>query len=136
MAPFRKLKIALDFDRTFTSDIDFWRFFVHMAARRGHSVLCVTGRTDTPESRQELTTLFGVSALSRLTDLVFCDHAPKRQAALAAGHTVDIWIDDLPEGVGAAGKRVFKQLESMFPVCETLPVFHKDAISPTSVWTP
>lgn len=136
MTPYRLLTIALDFDRTFTSDIEFWRLMVLCAVKRGHRVLCVTGRTDTPYSRLEIATLFGEETFKRLHDLVFCDHAPKRAATLARGYTIDIWIDDMPEGIAATDKKVFQQLEDMFPVCETLPVFTKRAVHPSKIWTP
>ena len=128
--------MALDFDRTFTSDVEFWRFFVRMAVKRGHEVLCVTGRSPTPTGRLELLTVMGEPTLKLLKDLIFCDHAPKRMRTLAQGYHVDIWIDDLPEGVGAADRGVFKALEEIYPVCETLPVFGKNAIDPVKVWTP
>lgn len=136
MTPYRLLTIALDFDRTFTSDVEFWRLFVALAARRGHHVLCVTGRTDTPYSRLEMLNVFGPETFKLLHDCVFCDHAPKRAITLQRGYVIDIWIDDLPEGVGAADKSVFKKLETLFPVCETLPVFNKDAVSTNKIWLP
>lgn len=136
MTPFRATTIALDFDRTFTSDVEFWRFFIKHAVRRGHTVLCVTGRTETQYSKLELATLFGADVFPLLAGCIFCDHSPKRAATLARGYTVDIWIDDLPEGVGATDKKVFQQLEDMFPVCETLPVFTKRAVDPNKVWMP
>ena len=128
--------MALDFDRTFTSDVEFWRFFVLMAVTRGHEVLCVTGRTPTPQGRMELVTVMGEQTLKLLKDLIFCDHSPKRQRTRDLGYLVDIWIDDLPEGVGATDRSVFRALEELYPVCETLPVFNKKAVDPIKVWTP
>jgi hypothetical protein len=136
MTPFRRMLMALDFDRTFTGDVEFWRFFVHMAAMRGHKVLCVTGRTPTPTGRAELMNVFGEQTLKLLTDLIFCDHSPKRKRTLELGYKVDIWIDDMPEGVGAADRSVFRALEELYPVCETLPVFSKKAVDPVRIWTP
>lgn len=136
MTPYRRLIIALDFDRTFTSDIEFWRLFVALAAKRGHTVLCVTGRTDTPHSRLELLNVFGEQTFKLLRDCIFCDHAPKRAITRQRGYLIDIWVDDLPEGVGAADKSVFRQLEDTYPVCETLPVFGKKTVDPRKIWTP
>ena len=136
MTPFRATTIAIDFDRTFTSDVEFWRFFIKHAVQRGHTVLCVTGRTESTYSKLEMATLFGAEVFHLLTGCIFCNHSPKRAATLARGYTVDIWIDDMPEGIGATDKKVFQQLEDMFPVCETLPVFTKRAVDPVKVWTP
>lgn len=84
----------------------------------------------------ELITVMGEQTIKLLKDLIFCDHSPKRQRTRDLGYLVDIWIDDLPEGVGAADRSVFRALEELYPVCETLPVFAKKAVNPIKVWTP
>ena len=134
MNPYRRTLIALDFDRTFTSDIDFWRGFVEMAIARQHSVICVTGRTDSPISRAELARVFGLHTFSRLTQCIFCNHTPKRAAVLARGYNVDIWIDDLPEGVGAKDSNEFREFERSFCVFETLPVLDGNNVNNRTVW--
>ena len=136
MTPYRPTTIALDFDRTFTSDVEFWRFFIQHAVKRGHKVICVTGRTESAFSRHELLTTFGPATYAMLTSCIFCNHSPKRERTRALGYTIDIWIDDMPEGIGATDEQVFKKLEDMFPVCETLPVFGIGAVDPVNVWTP
>lgn len=136
--PFRLTNVAVDFDRTFTSDVEMWRFLVECMVYRGHSVFCVTGRTDTPYSRLEIARLFGEQTFKRLSALIFCNHSPKRETTLRLGYKIDIWIDDLPEGVGATDRSVFKKLEDLFPVCETLPLFGRGNtdVHPHTIWTP
>jgi hypothetical protein len=129
MNPYRKTTIAIDFDRTFTSDIDFWRGVIALAVTRGHDVLCVTGRTDSTASRAEIARVFGPYIFSRLKCCIFCNHSPKRAVVLSHGYKVDIWIDDLPEGVGAKDAQAFQQLEREFCVFETLPILDGNPVS-------
>jgi hypothetical protein len=99
-------------------------------------VLCVTGRNESAFTRRELFSVFGAQTYSLLHDVIFCNHSPKRDRTLALGYKIDIWIDDMPEGIGATDKIVFEKLEDMFPVCETLPVFTKGNVDPNKVWMP
>jgi hypothetical protein len=93
-------------------------------------VLCVTGRTDSARSRAELGRVFGPYAFSLLTRCIFCNHEPKRAAARARGYSVDVWIDDLPEGIGAADTAAFRAFEGQFCVFETLPVLDDNLVCP------
>lgn len=132
--PWRKTVIALDFDRTFTSDIEFWRLMVILAVERGHTVICVTGRTDSERSRTEMRALFGERVFAKLSSLIFCNHCPKRDCAANQGWEVDIWIDDFPEAVGAPSRDAIEKMENVHKVYETLPVFDIKNVHPTNVW--
>lgn len=98
------LTISLDFDQTFTAAPGLWRSFIADATARGSRVVCVTRREDTPENRDAITTAFG-DLYDALGGLVLCGpSAQKRDAAEAAGLSVDIWIDDTPETIPSSGE--------------------------------
>lgn len=96
------LTISLDYDQTFTAAPGLWRSFIADATARGSRVICITRREDTVENRDAVQAGFG-DAFNALGGLVLCGpDAQKRDAAEAAGLTVDIWIDDNPETIPGA----------------------------------
>jgi hypothetical protein len=97
------LKIAIDFDSTFTADCQLWKEFILNAQKRGHTVICVSARRNEFSHRQELT-----AALPEGVEILLSYGTPKRMYAEAFGHHVDIWIDDMPEAIPTK-----KQLEAM-----------------------
>lgn len=136
MTPHRKTTIALDFDCTFTADIEFWRLFVQLCAKRGHAVVLVTARYDTPENHALVRDVIGAPTVRLLSGLVFTSRGPKRPRAAARGYKIDIWIDDLPEFVGSANLELLETLRSQQSIHETLPVVEIGAVDPDTVWQP
>lgn len=88
------MTFGLDYDGTFTEDRSLWLSFIANARTRGHLVICVTNRW----LRQPLpeADAFNFDAV------IYAADRPKRRAAIEAGMTVDVWIDDLPEAIGTA----------------------------------
>jgi HK97 family phage prohead protease len=97
------LVISLDYDRTFTAAPGMWRSFVALAYERGNTVICISRREETEQNVEEIRSAF---AGTDVTDIVLCGHTTqKRDAAAARGISVDVWIDDYPEGIVALETR-------------------------------
>ena len=118
----RKVAIALDFDRTFTSDVEFWREFVKRAVARGHKVYCVTCRTHNLRNCDEVSRLFGTDVFSLLSSCVFTNHLPKRIVCEEQGIHIDIWIDDTPDFITAKDAEEIQQVQRERNTHETLPI--------------
>lgn len=88
------MRIALDWDDTWTRDNVFWAAFVHSAIRKGHEVRIVTFRRPSgiPEIEQELKAF----TLDNLP-VIATNHVSKRAACRALGWEPQVWIDDMPE---------------------------------------
>lgn len=89
------LTIAIDFDDTFMADPGLWELFIRLARCLGHTVICVTARRGKfLEDRQEVE-----QALPAGVKAYFSYDTPKRTYMASQGVEVDIWIDDIPEGI-------------------------------------
>jgi len=86
--------IAIDFDDTFTADRDLWSGFIRTAEVAGHTVVCVTARSDTPSDTDYISRTF--KAWDCVVDVVFTDRGSKLDAMEQRGLAVDIWIDNNP----------------------------------------
>jgi hypothetical protein len=76
------MKIALDYDNTFTRDPDLWICFVGMAYMRGHEVTIVTSRNEA--------TPVPVTGI----EVIYCAFKAKDQH-----YDADVWIDDDPKHI-------------------------------------
>ncbi len=81
--------IALDYDLTFTADPEGWRAVVELMTARGHRFVCVTGREQPP----------GVDEPRIPMPIVCAGSELKQRAAVRAGYSVDVWIDDCPGAI-------------------------------------
>lgn len=79
------MKIALDYDGTYTADPELWEEFARLAIARGHSVTIVTLRTPAEKVHTYFTDAVPV---------VYCSRTAKRNHFIA-----DIWIDDSPRWI-------------------------------------
>lgn len=82
------MKLALDFDNTFTAEPAFWQTFITFASEWGHSVVLVTARCETKDGiNWDALTMNWAPC-----PIIWCDGKPKREVAKG----IDIWIDDDP----------------------------------------
>ena len=73
--------IAIDYDNTYTADPEWWDEVIRSGQERGHTIVCVTGRTEPPN----------------LPIRVICaGDEYKRDAVRRSGLRIDVWIDDEP----------------------------------------
>lgn len=80
------MKIALDYDGTYTNDPLLWDKFIDSCQLRDHEVMVVTFRgDDTPIDHYIPVNIFYTAA------------HPKRAFMENLGIDIDVWIDDLPE---------------------------------------
>ena len=78
------MRIALDYDGTYTADPELWEAFIHNAHAAGHEVVCVTMRY--PHE--------GAPGIP--CRVVFTSRLAKWRAMIERGEPVDVWIDDQP----------------------------------------
>jgi hypothetical protein len=84
------MKIALDFDDTYTRDPALWDVFILNAQQRGHDIRIVTFRKTTMRDPV-------LDALSRKMPVIYTGYQQKRPYCNAHDFVVDVWIDDTPD---------------------------------------
>ena len=88
----KKLKIALDFDDTYTAHTLLWDAFLQMCEQAGHEVYCVTARYD-----NEFEAPLVESHLSgKVKEIFYTGRKAKIDFMEHRGVYIDIWIDDNP----------------------------------------
>lgn len=80
------MRIALDYDGTYTRDPQLWDQFIGSCAGAGHELVCVTMRY--PEE-----------AISPPCEVVYTSREAKLPFMVALGRKPDVWIDDNPHWI-------------------------------------
>lgn len=75
------MRIALDYDGTYTADPVLWDAFIAQAQGHGHEVICITMRHEHEE-------------IAMPCRVIYTSRQAKKPAAIAYGIEIDIWIDD------------------------------------------
>lgn len=89
------MRIALDYDDTFTADKTAWIRFIQLFQDYGHQIIIVTmrdGEADWHSDFKDLYDKYGIST-------IFCNGESKRDVTERMGVEIDVWIDDRPEGI-------------------------------------
>lgn len=97
------MKIALDWDDTFTRDPEFWAGVIRSALQKEHEVRIVTFRSS-DQIGDIKETLLSVD-LDNLS-LVTTGGVQKMEYCESIGWVPDVWIDDSPEFIVANGNPV------------------------------
>jgi hypothetical protein len=89
------VRIALDYDKTWTLDPETWRWVVGAFQRAGHEVRIVTIRDERHDRTAPLT------ALEQHLPVIYTRGVAKRffMMHFVPDFPVDIWIDDKPETI-------------------------------------
>ena len=100
------MKIALDYDNTYTQDPKLWNNFINDAEQKGHEVRIVTARA--PEEDK-------IEGLGDIP-IIYCDGVAKRFyctwfADDRNGWIPDVWIDDKPQSVDNNSQATREHLE-------------------------
>jgi hypothetical protein len=112
--------IALDFDKTFLLDPSLWAAFLRVASANGHRAIMVTCRSPRDDNRELIREALMTHLAADYIEKVICTgHHPKRAAAEASGFKVDVWIDDVPEVIGARDMHEVLEIEGRFHVPTT-----------------
>jgi hypothetical protein len=77
------MRVALDYDGTYTRDPELWDEFIKALIHRGHKVICVTMRKPT-------------ETIEMPCDIIYTSRAAKQPFLDALDIIIDVWIDDNP----------------------------------------
>jgi hypothetical protein len=83
------MRIALDYDGTYTADPVMWDQFCDAAHAKGHEVVMVTMRHPSE----------GLPEAPGVNSMIYTSRKAKRPFMEALGIPVDIWIDDQPHWI-------------------------------------
>lgn len=83
--------IAIDYDMTYTADPETFEKVIALFKAAGHTVICVTGRSDDGVMDVPVR-----NSIGKLVPVVFAGKEWKATAAKKQGYNVSIWIDDMP----------------------------------------
>lgn len=85
------MRIALDFDGTYTADPELWDEFISKARSRGHAIDLVTMRH--PHESESVDR----QIKGKVDSIVYTGRKGKKRHMEFIAKEVDVWIDDCPQ---------------------------------------
>ena len=86
-----KLNIMIDYDNTYTADVEMWRKIIPIMLDRGHNLYLVTSRSmDTPIE-------LAMDFVNWSIPIIYCNYRAKEIVCYEQGIRINIWMDDDPE---------------------------------------
>lgn len=82
------MRIAIDYDGTYTADTDLWDEWIKQAVGRGHEVICVTMRHSHEPIDRPIP-----------CEVIYTSRKAKAFYMSAIDRYPDIWIDDHPQWI-------------------------------------
>lgn len=87
------MKIGIDYDNTFSEDPEMFRKFIDLLQEYGHEAVIVTQRPSTVWNKDL------EEDIQDKIEVVYAGEGWKCHAAVNAGHSIDVWMDDNPQCV-------------------------------------
>jgi len=89
------MKIAIDYDNTFTLDRTLWLNFINSARSSGHDVRIVTARDERFDRTEDL------KKLELVVPVIYCRSVAKKWylTHFGDGFVPDVWVDDKAESI-------------------------------------
>jgi hypothetical protein len=89
------MKIALDYDQTYSADPHLWTDFINSSRRLGHDVRIVTARDDRFDRTDPLI------RVEQFLPVIYTRGIAKKWflTHFGQGFVPDVWIDDKPESI-------------------------------------
>lgn len=117
------MRIALDYDRTYTLAPAGWDMTIRTWKGWGWDVRCVTARSSTEDRTQ------GLVDLERLLPVIYCNGVAKESVCRFLDWVPDVWIDDKARSIIADSPTTPEQLSNWRATREEGPVFPKETYS-------
>ena len=83
------MRIALDYDETYTNDKNFWSVFIELCKSNGHEIKFVTFRYRSKNQFENAD--IECDAMEENIEIIYCNGKQKSTV-----YHADIWIDDAP----------------------------------------